>query len=178
MTDGEARVETRTDTNDIDEAALGAYLRHHVAGSEVAEKMARSLLERELDPEVRSFLERFTDALGSERAIVMTALDQLSEGPGLIERGLGMATGVATMVKDAVPGGAPSDLEGLEALAVGVWGKRLLWGTLKTLATVHDGFRALPLDDLSEQAENQERELVRLRQRSIAASVMRRPDRD
>jgi len=173
-----ARVKTRTDRNEIDEAALGAYLRHHVAGSEVAEKIARSLLERELDPEVRSFLERFTDALEGERAFVMTALDHLSEGPSLIERGLGMATGVATMVKDAAPGGAPSDLEGLESLAVGVWGKRLLWGTLKTLVTFHDDFRALPLDDLSEQAEHQERELVRLRQRSIAASMMRQSDRD
>ena len=171
-------METRTDRNEIDEAALCAYLRHHVAGSEVAEKMARSLLDRELDPEVTSFLERFTDALEGERASVMTALDQLSEGPGLFERGVGIATGVATKVKDAVPGGAPSDLEGLEALAVGVWGKRLLWGTLKTLATFHDGLRALPLDELSEQAEHQERELVRLRQRSIAASVMRQPDRD
>jgi hypothetical protein len=178
MTDEEGSVETRTDRNVIDEAALGAYLRHHVAGSEAAEKMARSLLERELDPEVRSFLERFTDGLEGERAFVVTALDQLGEGPGLIERGVGVATDVASKVMDAVPGGAPSDLEGLESLAVGVWGKRLLWGTLKTLATFHDDFRALPLDDLSEQAEQQERELVRLRQRSIAASMMRPPDRD
>lgn len=171
-------METQTDRSEIDEAALGAYLRHHVAGSEVAERMARSLLERELDPEVKSFLERFTGSLIGERAFVLTALDQLSEGPGLIERGLGMATGVATKVKDAVPGGTPSDLEGLEALAVGVWGKRLLWGTLKTIATFHDGLRTLPLDDLSEQAESQERELIRLRQRSIVASVMRQRGRD
>ncbi len=86
---------------------------------------------------------------------------------------MGIAAGVAAKVKDAVPGGAPSDLEGLEALAVGVWGKRLLWGTLHTIAAFHDGFRALPLDDLSEKAEDQERELVRLRQRAIATSMMR-----
>jgi hypothetical protein len=178
VTDEEARVETRTDRTEIDEAALGAYLRHHVAGSEVAEKMARSLIERELDPDVRSFLTRFVDSLEEERAIVVQAIEQLGEGPGLIERGVGMATGVATKVKDAVPGGAPSDLEGLEALAVGVWGKRLLWGTLKTLAATHDGFATFPLDELGEQAENQERELIRLRQRSIAASLMRQPDRD
>lgn len=171
-------METRTDRTEIDEAALGAYLRHHVAGSEAAEKMARSLQERELDPDVQSFLTRFVESLEDERAIVLTAIEQLGEAPGLIERGVGMATGVATKVKDVVPGGAPSDLEGLEALAVGVWGKRLLWGTLKTLATVHDDFRAIPLDDLGEQAENQERELIRLRQRAIAASVMRQPDRD
>ncbi len=68
-------METRTDRNEIDEAALGAYLRHHVAGSDVAEKIARSLLEREPEPEVRSFLGRFLDSLENERGMVLTALE-------------------------------------------------------------------------------------------------------
>ena len=112
MTDEEGSVETRTDRNEIDEAALGAYLRHHVAGSEAAEKMARSLLERELDPEVRSFLERFTDGLEGERAFVVTALDQLGEGPGLIERGVGVATDVAPRSRMQSRGERPAILKG------------------------------------------------------------------
>ena len=176
MTDDEVCAETQMTGTGIDEAALGAYLRHHVAGSDAAEGMARSLLDRELDQDVRSFLEGFIESLDSERAFVITALDKLDEGPGLLERGMGMATGIATKVMDAVPGGAPSDLEGLEALALGVWGKRLLWGTLKTVAELDDRFRALPLDELSDQADDQERELVRLRQGAIIASVIGHPE--
>ena len=130
MTDEEASVETRTDRNEIDETALGAYLRHHVAGSEAAEKMAHSLLERELDPEVRSFLERFADGLEGERAFVVTALDQLGESPGLIERGVGMATDVASKVKDAVPGGAPSDLRRARISGCGGVGKATAVGNV------------------------------------------------
>jgi hypothetical protein len=176
MTDDKARAETQTTHSGIDEAALGAYLRHHVAGSDAAEGMARTLLDREVDRDVRSFLEGFIDSLATERAFVITAIDQLDEGPGILERGMGMATGLATKIMDAVPSGAPSDLESLEALALGVWGKRLLWGTLKTVADLDERFRALPLDELSDQADDQERELVRLRQGAIIAAVIGHPE--
>jgi hypothetical protein len=156
-------------TND---AALATYLRRHLAGSEAALGMSEALQEGETDSEVTAFLERFIDAIKRDREFVLMALEQLEQGPGLVERGLDVASTVAMKVKDVLPTDAPTELEGLEALAVGVWGKRLLWGTLRAVAELDERFRGLPLEELSRKAEDQERELIRLRQRAITATVI------
>jgi hypothetical protein len=155
-----------------DDAALATYLRRHVAGAEAALGMTKALLDSETEPDVTAFLERLVDAIDRERGVVVAALSQLDEGPGLVARGLDVASNVAMKVKDVLPTDAPTELEGLEALAVGVWGKRLLWGTLMTVAELDERFRDLPLEELSRQADDQERELVRLRQRAIRAAVI------
>lgn len=155
-----------------DDAALGTYLRRHLAGAEAAHGMTKALLKAETEPDVTTFLERFLEAIERERPIVVTALAKLDEGPGLVERGLDVASSVAMKVKDVLPTDAPTELEGLEALAVGVWGKRLLWGTLMAVAELDERFKGLPLEELSRQADDQERELVRLRQRAITAEVI------
>jgi hypothetical protein len=155
-----------------DDAALATYLRRHLAGSEAALGMTEALLDGDTEPEVTAFLERFVDAIADDREFAMTALARLEEGPGLVERGLDVASNVAMKVKDVLPTDGPTELEGLEALAVGVWGKRLLWGTLMTVAEFDERFRDLPFQELSRKAEDQERELIRLRQRAITATVI------
>jgi hypothetical protein len=66
---------------------------------------------------------------------------------------------------------SPGTFADLEALAIGVWGKRLLWGTLSRLADVDKRLGELPLDDLIADAERQEVELLRLRQEVIVPSL-------
>jgi len=69
----------------------------------------------------------------------------------------------------AVP--SPRPFSDLEALAIGVWGKRLLWGALIELSDVDDRIAELPLHDLTEQAERQEVQLFRLRSDSVVSSL-------
>jgi hypothetical protein len=71
--------------------------------------------------------------------------------------------------------GSPKPFTDLEALAIGVWGKRLLWGALIELSEVDERIASLPLSDLSDQAERQEVELLRLRSESIRSSLTDHP---
>ncbi|MGZ8631729.1 MAG: hypothetical protein ACXWZF_12310 [Actinomycetota bacterium] len=57
----------------------------------------------------------------------------------------------------------PSLLEDLEALAVGVWGKRLLWGATARKAAEDRRLVDIEIERLVEMAEAQEIELLRLR---------------
>jgi hypothetical protein len=156
---------------DIDGAALSTYLERHLSGSEVAVRLADGLLDRTSDPEERTFLERFSVELEQERSILRSTLEGLHHDKGLVQRGIGIASGVAAMAKSALPR-SEDELEVLEALAVGVWGKRLLWGSLQVIAAADDRFVGLPLGALSRQAEDQERELLGLRQQAIAATFL------
>ena len=118
---------------DTDDHALSTYLERHLSGSDVAVRLVDGLLGRASDQEERDFLERFSRELEDERAVLHSIIDGLDHDQGLVQRGMGIATGVAAMAKAALPG-SPDELEALEALAVGVWGKRLLWGALQTVA--------------------------------------------
>ena len=64
----------------------------------------------------------------------------------------------------------PAEVAELEALAIGIWGKRLLWGTLNKLAEIDERFSTVPTDALSDRAERQEIEMLRLRQDAILPS--------
>jgi hypothetical protein len=154
-----------------DVAALSTYLERHLAGSETAVRLTEGLLDRASDPEELEFLRRFSLELEQERTILRSTLDGLHHDKSLVQRGIGIATGVAAMVKATLPS-SEDELEALEALAVGVWGKRLLWGALQTIADADDRFAGLPLGALSRQAEEQERQLLGLRQEAIATSLL------
>ncbi len=156
----------------LDEASLAAYLQSHRTGSESAEGLARRLLEGdEHDEDVRSFLTGFIGEIREERGYVESIMERLDRDRSLIRRGLDAATELAGMAGELATTVSPGLFADLEALAVGVWGKRLLWGTLLKLAEVDERFRSLPLADLSDQAERQEGELLRLRNDAIVPSL-------
>lgn len=149
---------------DMDAKGFAGYLNDHLAGSEAALKVTDRLIGQHGDDEIGSFMRRFRDELEEERAAIRSALDLLDRDESMLARSVGIVGGLLTWVRDATPiGSAPPLLEELEALAIGVWGKRLLWGTVGR-ATAYDArFAALDADRLAEQAEAQERELLRLR---------------
>jgi hypothetical protein len=98
-------------------------------------------------------------------------MESLDRDRSLIRRGLDVATDLAGMAGELAATASPGPFADLEMLAVGVWGKRLLWGTLLKLAEVDERFRSLPLADLSDSADRQEIELLRLRNDAIVPSL-------
>jgi hypothetical protein len=102
------------------------------------------------------------------QAAIRTALDVLREGESVLTRSVGVVGGVLMWLRDAAPiGNAPTLLEDLEALAIGVWGKRLLWGTVGRANIYDPRLAVLDADRLAAQAEAEERELLRLRSAEI-----------
>ena len=157
-------------TQVVHEDALGTYLREHIAASHAAEDLSERLIDRSEDPQVAEFLRRFVEEIREERAHLVALLEPIEDERGLIRKGIDVATGIAGKAERLVDLALPAQVAELEALAIGIWGKRLLWGTLKRLAEIDERFSAVPADALSDRAERQEIEMLRLRQDAIIPS--------
>lgn len=160
----------------LDESGLATYLQAHEAGSRAGEGVAKRLLGRDdVDQAAKVFLRTFIVEIRVERAHVTSLLERLERDESLIHRGFQAAAMLADMASRVAASASPRPFADLEALAIGVWGKRLLWGALIELSDVDQRIAELPLDELTEQAERQEVELLRLRSDAIASSLTVRP---
>lgn len=161
---------TEQSTEVIREDALGIYLREHIAASHAAEDLSGRLIDGSEDPQVDEFLRRFVEEIQEERAHVAGLLESIEDDRGVVRKGIDVATGIAGKAERLVNLAPPGQVAELEALAIGIWGKRLLWGTVKKLAEIDERFSAVPTDALIDRAEQQEREMLRLRQEAIIPS--------
>ena len=111
-------------------AALIAYLREHLAGSDAAiEVVERLRLTHAGSQEGRLFASLF-DEFREEREVVRLLLEQIGASPLPLKRLFGHASGAAVMPGT---GGDPSLFWTLEGLAIGVQGKRCMWRALDAL---------------------------------------------
>ena len=147
----------------MDDAVLAHYLNDHLAGAEVGLRTAERLADH-FDGEDERSLRGMCTAIEEERDLLRGLLEQLGSDESLLKRGVGVVGGILGSVREAIPvGEAPTVLEDLELLAIGVWGKRLLWGTLARVAVRDKRFADIAVDWLAARAENQERTLLRIR---------------
>ena len=115
--------------------ALAAYLRDHLAGADTAITTVQGLRDTHRGPE-GSLFESLCEQFREDRGVVAGLLLELGYTSGSAKRLAGRATGSALRV---VAGGAPGDLSlfrTLEALAIGVQGKRCLWRAAQVLVTL------------------------------------------
>ncbi len=155
----------------MDEQALGNYLNDHLAGAEIGLRTAERLAPQ-LGGEAERFLQGMCTAIEEERELLRDVLDRLGLTDSLLKRSVGVAGAALGAMRDAIPiGDAPTVLEDVELLAIGVWGKRLLWGTLARVAAHDDRFANVPVDRLAARAEAQERTLLGIRADQIVASL-------
>lgn len=150
----------------MDAEALAGYLNEHLAGAEGALRVASRLRAVGDDDDLVRFMDRFSADIERERAVLEDILGLLDADPSLIGRTVGTVGGMVMRVREVISE-TPTRLEDLEALAIGVWGRRLLWGTLVRVATHDDRFDTFDLDRLVATAEDHERGLLRLRAREI-----------
>ena len=152
----------------MNEKRFASYLNDHLGGSEAALKITERLVEQHGEDEIGAYMRTLKVEIEEGRAAIRTALDILGEDESVLARSVGAVGGMLTWLRDAAPvGSAPTLLEDLEALAIGVWGKRLLWGTLARASTYDPRLAVLDADRLAAQAEEEERELLRLRSNEI-----------
>jgi hypothetical protein len=128
---GGSHVQTSHTTrgNRIDHRVRG----HCPARRRTARPVAR---RRHLGDENGTLFRRLSKEFEEDRAVVRTLLTQLGASGRSIKRAAGYASGAVLRV---TAGGGPGDLSllrTLEALAIGVQGKRCMWRTLQNLHTV------------------------------------------
>jgi hypothetical protein len=116
--------------------ALIAYLRDHLSGSEVALRVVHRLGSTHQGTEDGALFRRLSEELEEERSVVRLLLTRLGTSGRSMKRAAGYASGALLSV---TAGGEPGDLSllrTLEALAIGVQGKRCLWRALQNVRTV------------------------------------------
>jgi hypothetical protein len=107
--------------------ALATYLRDHLAGADTAIQMVQRLSDARHESPEGALFESLYDQFREDRGVVEAMLAEIGFTPRSAKRLAGRATGSALGL---VAGGAPGDLSlfrTLEALAIGVQGKRCLW---------------------------------------------------
>jgi hypothetical protein len=110
-----------------------AYLREHLAGARVATAIVEQLRETHPGTSVGALAARLFDEFQDEQNVLTSLLADCGASPRTFRHAAGDVAGAA--VKDAA-GGSPGDpglFRTLEALAIGVQGKRCLWRALQVL---------------------------------------------
>jgi len=123
----------RTSSSTRKREALVEYLREHLSLSEIAVRMTRRLAESQPEPADRLLYGRITQEFEEDRGIVRSLLARLGASDRSLQRAAGAAAGVAVK---RISGGEPGELSlfrTLEALSVGIQGKRCMWRVLQEL---------------------------------------------
>lgn len=157
----------------MDDRSFSIYLRDHLAGAEAATQIVRRLRRYPDDASIGESMARLALQVDEERAVLRSVIERISpeeQAAGLTKQAIGMAGGLLAWARQmALPGRTPSLVEDLEALAVGVWGKRLLWGALARAAAHDERLIDIEIERLVEMAEAQEVELLRLRDDALSS---------
>ena len=114
-------------------AALATYLRDHLAGADTAIQIVRGLRDGHRGSAEGALFASLYDQFREDRGVAERILADLGYTSRSAKRLAGRATGSAVRV---VAGGAPGELalfRTLEALAIGVQGKRCLWRAAQAL---------------------------------------------
>lgn len=142
---------------------FAAYLRDHLTGADAAIHLVGRLREAHWNtPEGAVFVSLY-EQFREDRADVEALLDDLHRSRLSIKRVAGRATGTALR---AVSGGRPGDLSlfrTMEALAIGVQGKRCLWRAAQRLAAMHPAPGRRSFAELEAAAVSQWEQIERYR---------------
>ena len=114
-------------------SAWATYLRDHLAGADTAIQTVHGLREAYRGSTEGALFESLYEQFREDRGVVEGILATLRSSPWSIKRVAGRATGT---VLGKTAGGAPGDpslFRTLEALAIGVQGKRCLWRAAQAL---------------------------------------------
>ena len=150
-----ARPPRRSSTSARKRQALIAYLRDHLSGSDMAIRVVHRLGSTHERTEDGTLFRRLSKELEEDRSVVRSLLTRLGASDRSIKRAAGSASGAVLSV---AAGGEPGDLSllrTLEALAIGVQGKRCLWRALQSLRTVPSTVHGMNFVELEAKAVRQ-----------------------
>jgi hypothetical protein len=160
----------RSSTSTRRRQALIAYLRDHLSGSDVAIRVVHRLVSTHRSADDRTLFRRLAKEFEEDRSVVRALLTQLGTSGRSIKRAAGFASGTVLSV---TAGGEPGDLSllrTLEALSIGVQGKRCMWRALQNLRPVPSPVRGMGFVELEAKAVRQW-EAIEERRRDLVAQT-------
>ena len=150
--------------------ALIAYLRDHLSGADMAIRVVHRLGSTNRNTEDGALFRGLSKEFEEEHSVVRTLLTHLGASGRSIKRAAGLTSGAVLSVP---AGGEPGDLSllrTLEALAIGVQGKRCMWRSLQNLRTVPPGIDGTNFAELEAKAIRQW-EAIEERRRALVAQT-------
>jgi len=150
-----ARPAGRASTSTRKRQALIAYLNDHLSGSDVAIRVVHRLGSTHEGTEEGTLFRRLSKEFEEDRSVVGTLLTRLGASGRSVKRAAGYASGALLSM---TAGGEPGDLSllrTLEALAVGVQGKRCMWRALQNPRTVPSTVHEMNFVELEAKAVRQ-----------------------
>jgi hypothetical protein len=154
---------------------LATYLNDHLAGAEAGLELVDALQKQD-DAGLKQLAGDLHTALAADRDELSRIMNAAGIGSSPIRRAVGWLSEKAARLKLAVDDPADGGLrafELLEALAIGIHGKRALWDALTTIAPTTPALRGADYPRLILRADEQ-RAAVELHRLRLAATTFAR----
>lgn len=154
-------------------SALGTYLNDHLAGSAGAIELAERTIRENEGNLFAGRLSRVLEEIRKDQAVLQDLIERLGAGPAPLRKA---GAWLAEKVGRVKLGGTdePTELarmEVLEALAMGIHGKRGLWRALRAVSPRHPVLHGLDLDLLERRATEQHDEIEAMRLEAAKAAL-------
>jgi len=146
-------------------SALAVYLNDHLAGSEAALELLARLEATANDGAAQAAFASLRLEIESDQQQLEKLLERIGASESTMKRALGWLAEKVARIKlgSAAPGASLAFFESLEALALGIEGKRSLWHTLASLPDAGPALADLDLAALMGRAEEQHADVERWR---------------
>jgi hypothetical protein len=142
----------------LSEEALSVYLNDHLAGSVAAVDMIEQAMDRNKATPLGAFLKQLLDGVRADQATLQRLMEQFGVEKSGVKQATSWAAEKFSRLKFMTTGRTSEGLRNLlelEALLLGVLGKRSLWLSLKAASEADPRLQQADLDTLIKRAEDQ-----------------------
>ena len=159
---------------------LTRYLNDHLAGSSTALLLIQELADNHDADGARDSFLHLKEAVEADRSRLEDLFQRIGQDPSAVIQMAGSIAAKFTSIKlmwEQIEPGKLGLFEALELLALGVEGKRLLWGALREIAAWFPEWEGIDFDELDQRAIQQRSDIEFWRMRAardIMADVDRR----
>jgi hypothetical protein len=163
---------------DLHRSNLGTYLNDHLAGSVAAVDLLERIHASFPEADVGRLAERLRREINEEQEYLKSLINNVASGESLTRKVGGWVGGKLAAVKLKLDDPSTSDFflfESLEALSLGIEGKRSLWIALQLLVSQDPHLNADELRGLQEQAERQRSDVEAKRREFFIPAMTARP---
>ena len=156
---------------------LETYLNDHLAGSVVAIELMKNLESVYAETAIADFIKRLRADVEMDQQELQNLMSSLEISESRTRKASAWFTEKLTELKLRVDDSKRGDLrlfESLEALSLGIEGKRSLWLALAAAAEVSPALRKVDYESLKQRAEEQ-RERVETKRLEVAKAALKFP---
>jgi hypothetical protein len=155
--------------------SLATYLHDHLAGSNFAIELLEFLRDQHVAEPVGEIAEALLGEVEEDRKVLQGIIDRAGDGVPVLKEVTAWLGEKMSRLK--LSRGAFGTFEALEALALGVIGKRSLWRALATIAEGDTRVRGVDFDQLAARAQEQHSQVEGLRLQAAHAAFGRAMER-